>query len=140
MDARRFVIGTLVGGAAVLATGLLIFMMPPLRSFYAYAMHAGSATGVQREAFLLWPVALGALSYSALIVFAMANRGGSIHTGAGIRLGAIVGFLLWFTADFMFYGISHVGNLTSTIVDPFVGLVPGAAAGGVIAAVLAKVR
>jgi hypothetical protein len=39
----------------------------------------------------------------------------------------------------MFYGISNVGNLTSTLVDPLLELVPGALAGGVIAAVLGKI-
>ena len=34
MDARRFVIGTLVGGVTVLATGTLIFAMAPFRDFF----------------------------------------------------------------------------------------------------------
>ena len=52
----------------------------------------------------------------------------------------MVGFLLWFTADFMLYGITNVGNLTITVVDPLLELVHGAIAGGVIAAVLGKIR
>ena len=39
----------------------------------------------------------------------------------------------------MLYGISNVRNLTSTVVDPLLELVPGAIAGGVIAAVLGKI-
>ncbi len=62
----------------------------------------------------------------------------SLTIGAGVNIGAIVGFLLWFTADFTFYGISNVGNLTSTVLAPLIELVPGAVAGGVIAAVLGK--
>ncbi len=54
MDAKRFVIGTLVSGATVLATGILIFAMAPFRSFLAYAMNAGSVTGVAREPQLPW--------------------------------------------------------------------------------------
>lgn len=38
----------------------------------------------------------------------------------------------------MFYGISNVGNVTSTLVDPLLELVPGAVAAGVSAAVLSK--
>lgn len=139
MEAKRFVIGTLAGGVIVLAAGYLIFTLA-FGNFYAYAMNSGSATGVQRDPPLMWAVALGALSYSALVTLAVGSRGRDVSTGAGVRIGAIVGFLLWFTADFMFYGISNVGNLTSTLVDPVLGLVPGALAGGVIAAVLAKVR
>ena len=139
MDARRFVIATLVGGVTILATGTLIFAIAPFRDFFAYAMNAGSATGVAREPQLLWAVALGALSYSALVTLAIGTRARSANIGAGIKIGAVVGFLLWFTADFMFYGISNVGNLTSTVVDPLIELVPGAVAGGVIAAVLGKI-
>ena len=139
MDARRFVIGTLVGGVTVFATGTLIFAMAPFRAFLAYAMNAGSATGVAREPQLLWAVALGALSYSALVTLAIETRARSATIGAGIKIGAVVGFLLWFTADFMFYAVSNVGNLTSTVVDPLIELVPGAVAGSVIAAVLGKI-
>jgi hypothetical protein len=140
MDAKRFVIGTLVGGITVLATGYPIFAMPPFRNFYAYAMNSGSATGVAREAPLIWAVALGALSYSALVTLALGSRASSLTVGAGMKIGAVVGFLLWFTAAFMFYGISNVGNLTSTVLDPLIELVPGAIAGGVVALVLGKVR
>jgi hypothetical protein len=139
MDAKRFVIGTLVGGVTVLATGYLIFAMAPFRNFYAYAMNAGSATGVAREQPLVWAVALGALSYGALITLAIGSRASSLNVGAGMKIGAMVGFLLWFTADFMFYGISNVGNLASTVVDPLLELVPGAIAGGVIAVALGKI-
>ena len=139
MDRTRFAIGTLVGGVTVLATGTRIFAMAPFRDFLAYAMNTGSATGVARAPQLVWAVALGALSYSALVTPAIGSRAGSSTVGAGIKIGAVVGFLLWFTADFTFYGISNVGNLTSTVVDPLLELAPGAIAGGVIAAVLGKI-
>lgn len=140
MDVRRFAIGTLVGGVAVMAAGYLIFAIPPFRDFYAYAMNSGSATGVARELPLLWAAALGALSYSALVTFAVASRTSSLSPGGGIKIGAVVGFLLWFTADFMLYGISNVGSLMSTLVGPLLELVPGAIAGGVIAVVLGHIR
>lgn len=140
MDAKRFVIGTLIGGVAVCATGYLMFAMAPFRDFFADAMNAGSATGVARESQLVWAVALGGLSYSALVTFAIGSHTSPLSIGGGIKTGAIVGFLLWFTADFMFYGISNVGNLTSTLIDPLLELVPGAVAGGVIAFILEKIR
>ena len=101
-------------------------------------MNAGPATGVGRAPQLVWAVALGAVSYSALVILAIGSRASSSNIGAGITIGAIVGFLLWFTADFMLYGISNVLNLTSTVVAPLLELVPGAIAGGVIAAVLGQ--
>jgi hypothetical protein len=138
MAPKQFVKGTLVGGVTLFATGTLLFMIPPVRDFLVYAMNAGTATGVAREPQLVWAVAVGALSYSALITLAIGSRADSLNIASGIRIGAVVGFLLWFTADFMFYGISNVGSLTSTVVDPLLELVPGAVAGGVIAAALGK--
>ena len=138
MQPKQFGIGTLAGALTVLATGYLIFTFA-LGNYYAYAMNAGSATGVAREPQLFWAVALGAISYGALLTFVIGNRTGDLTVAAGIKTGAIVSFLLWFTADFMLYGISNVGNLTTTIVDPLLELVPGAIAGGAIAGVLKRV-
>ena len=115
MSARRLGIGTLVGGAAVLATG------------------------VERQSPLLWAVALGAL-HTAHSYPSRWGRGGSVSVGGGVAIGALVGLPLWFTANLMFYAISNVGNLTSTIVDSVLEPVPGAIAGGVIAALLGKIR
>ena len=138
MGAKPFVIGTAVGGTTVFIAGFLLFALAPLSDFYVYAMTSGSATGVPRESPLVWAVFLGALSYGALVTLAIGSRTGPTGVASGIRIGAVVGFLLWFTADFMLFGISNVGNLTSTLVDPLVELVPGAVAGGLVAAVLGR--
>lgn len=138
MHARQLVIGTLAGAVTVLAIGYLLFTAA-LGNFYAYAMNAGSATNVAREPQLFWAVALGSLSYAALLTLVIGSRGSNLTIAAGIKIGAIVSFLLWFTADFMLYGISNVGNLTTTVVDPLLELVPGAIAGGVIAGALGRI-
>jgi hypothetical protein len=140
MNLRRFAIGTLVGGITVFVIGIATFSFAPLIGFFDYAMNAGAAVGVARSPQLLWAVALASLSYGALVTLAIVDRPRASSVGAGLVTGAIVGFLLWFTADFMLYGVSNVGNLTSTAVGPLIELVPGAAAGGVIAAVVGKVR
>lgn len=92
------------------------------------------------ESPLAWAVALGALSYGALLTLAIGNRPGSTAIGAGVKAGAVVGFLVWFTADFMLYGVSNVLNLTATLIDPLLEVVPSALAGGAIAVVLRNVR
>jgi hypothetical protein len=55
-------------------------------------------------------------------------------------IGASVSFLAWFTAEFILYGISNIGNISGILVDPLLEAVPGALAGGAIAAVLRNVR
>jgi hypothetical protein len=61
-------------------------------------------------------------------------------TGRGEdSVGAIVVFLLWLTADFIFYGYTNLSTLTKAIVDPILDLVHAGIAGAVVAAVLKKV-
>jgi hypothetical protein len=137
-NAKRLVIGTLFGAVTLSAAGYAIFGMA-LPDFYVDFLKAGSATGVERQPFLLWAVALGMLSYGALMTLVIGSRPGTPRVSTGMKMGAIVSFLLWFTADFMLYGISNVGNLTGTLVDPLLELVPGTIAGGVIAFVFGKI-
>jgi hypothetical protein len=136
MDAGRFVTGTIAGGITLYVLGYLIFSMM-FASFYA--ANAGSAAGVDRDAQLLWAVALGTLAYAALITYVMGSSRAPMTVGSGATIGAVVGFLLWFAVDFTFYGITNVANLTRTIVDPLLEAVRGGIAGAVIAAVLGKV-
>ena len=137
MDTKRLVIGTLVGGIILYALGYLIF---DLAFADFYAANPGSATGVERNPQLVWAVALGTLSYAAFVTLGIGSRSSSSSVGASVKVGAVVGFLLWFTVDFILYGITNVGNLTRTVVDPLLELVRGGIAGGVIAVVLGKVR
>ena len=137
METRRFVTGTLVGGITLFALGYLIF---DLAFADFYAANAGSATGVARDAQLVWAVALGSLSYAALMTLAIGSRAGSATIGGGVQIGAVVGFLLWVTADFILYGITNMTNLTRTVVDPLLELVRGGIVGGVTALVLGKIR
>ena len=135
MDTKRLTIGTLVGGVVLYAVGYLIFVKA-FGSFYA--ANAGSATGVDRANELIWAVALGNFAYAALITYVMGNRVDSTSVVQGARIGAIVGFLAWCTADFVFYGSTNIANLTRTIVDPLLEIVHGGIGGAVIAAVLRK--
>jgi hypothetical protein len=139
MNTKRLVIGTLVGASVLSATGYLIFGVL-LPDFYTTFLSAGSATGVARQPMLLWAIALGMLSYGLLVALAVESRSGSSTVRAGMRIGAVVSFLMWFTGDFILYGISNVGNVAGILVDPFLEAVPGAIAGGVVAAVLGHFR
>ena len=68
----------------------------------------------------------------------MRSQAGSVNMVSGMKVGAVVGFLLWATADFSLYGITNMSNLTVTMVDPFAELVHGGIAGGVLGALLPK--
>ena len=135
MDVKRTSIALVIGAAVLSATGYLIFSV-----LFAdfYAANAGSATGVPREGPIGWAIALGGLGYAALVIFAMGNRPGAVSIGRGAVIGAIVGSLIWFTADFTLYAATNMNNLTVTLVDPVLELVHGGIGGAVIAAVLRK--
>jgi len=137
MDSRRLVTGTLAGGVTLFVLGYLIF---DLAFADFYEANAGSAIGVPREAQLVWAVILGSLSYAALITYAIGSRNGAMTMGGGATVGAIVGFLLWCTADFTLYGITNLSNLTRTIVDPILEAVRAGIAGAVIVLALTTTR
>jgi hypothetical protein len=136
VDIKRFIIGTVVGAITLYILGYLIFDLA-LAEFYA--ANAGSATGLVKDPQVIWAVALGTLSYAALLAFAIGIRAGSTTIVEGLKTGAIVGFLMWFGADFIFYGIFNISNLTLTIADSLLELIRGGITGAVIATVLGKI-
>ena len=135
MDTKRFVVGTLVGGVVLYAAGYVIFTKA-FADFYA--ANGGSATGVDRGGEIFWAVALASVTYAALMMFVIGNRVGSLSIGGGAAIGAIVGFLLWCTADLVIYGTTNIASMTRTVVDPLLEIVHGGIGGAVIAAVLNK--
>lgn len=135
MNAKQWVAGIIGGGVVLYVLGYLIF--ETLLSDF-YAANAGSATGVSRDPQILWAVGAAALAYAALILVALKAHATTLNVTNGMKAGAIVGFLLWACADFTFYGITNVNNLTLTIVDPLVELVRGGITGAVLGALLHK--
>ena len=127
--------GTIVGGIVLHLTGYLIFEMA-FSDFYA--ANAGTATGVPREPNIWWAIIVGELGYAALITYVFEVQPGTLSIGKGIITGAIVGGLIWFSVDFIFYGLNNVSNLPRPIVDPVLEFIHGGIAGAVIAPVLAK--
>src|SRR5689334_12744706 len=99
MNAKRMLTGTIVGGVVLYVSGQLIWRFL-LGGFYA--ANAGSATGVGRDAQVVWAIIVANLTYAALITYVVDNSrtGTSIQHGA--LVGAIVGFLLWATASYYF--------------------------------------
>jgi hypothetical protein len=136
VDTKRFLAGTIVGGIVLYVVGYLIFSMA-FANFYA--ANAGTASGVDRPAELMWAVVLGSFGYAALICYAMGARAAS-GLGAGLKTGAVVGFLMWFSVDFILYGVANVSNLARTTVDPLLELIRGGIAGAAIGLVVAKMK
>jgi uncharacterized membrane protein len=135
MNTKQWVGGTVAGAVVLFAVGYVLFELL-LKDFYA--ANSGSATGVYRDTQILWAVAVGALAYAALIIFALRGSAASLNLASGAKTGAIVGALIWACADFTLYGISNINTLTLAIVDPLVELVRGGITGAALAALLPK--
>ena len=132
MDTKRLAIGTVVGGIAMFVVGYLI-----LNILLDYWNGAFDAAGVAREPQLLWAVVLSNVPAAALITLAI-ERGGSSTIGGGVKIGAIVGFLVWLGVDLAFYANTTIFDLTTIILDPLLASVHHGIGGGVIAAVLGR--
>lgn len=137
MNTKRFLIGTLAGGITMYLIGYLIWDLA-LTDFFS--ANAGSAQGLMRESNIAWAVVLGILSLSALFTIVVGRQTASPTILNGLKLGAIVGFLVWFGVDFILYGYTNIRNLTATIIDPLLEIVRGGLCGAVIAAVLGKLK
>ena len=134
MDMKRLMTGTIVGGILLFALGYLFYEML-LADFFA--ANTGSATDVWRETPIYWAVLVGELMMAALVTMAIDKMGAS-SMAAGAKVGAILGFMVWFSVDFIYYGLANFSNLTATMVDPVVEIVRVGIVGAAIAAVLAK--
>jgi uncharacterized membrane protein len=135
MNTKQWVGGTVAGAVVLFAVGYVIFELL-LKDFYA--ANSGTATGVYREAQIMWAVAVGALAYAALILYALRGSAASLNVASAAKVGATVGFLIWACADFTLYGISNINTLTLAVVDPLVELVRGGITGAALAVVLPK--
>ncbi len=134
MDMKRLLTGTIVGGVLLFALGYLFYEML-LADFFA--ANAGSATDVWRETPIYGALVAGELMMAALVTIAIDKMGAS-SMAAGAKVGAILGFMVWFSVDFIYYGLSNMSNLTATMADPVVEIVRVGIVGAAIAAVLAK--
>jgi hypothetical protein len=134
MDTKRFLIGMVVGAVILYAVGWLIWGL-----LFAdfFAANVGGATNLVREAPIYWPGILGHFAVAALVTLAI-GWSGALSWVEGLKIGAIVGFLLWFGVDFIHYGSLDKWNLTATIVDPILELVRTGIGGAAIGLALAR--
>jgi uncharacterized membrane protein len=132
MDPKRFVGGTLVGTITMYLVGYLIFDLSAA-SFYA----ANRSSDLARDPAILWATILGTASLAALMTLAVAHATKPLTVPGGAKVGAVVGFLVWFGVDFIRFGGTDYWTLTLTIVDPLLEIVRGGIAGAAIASVLA---
>lgn len=135
MNVKRLAIGSVVGAVVLYILGFVIWETLFGDFFDA---NGGGAVGVTRPEMIIWSLVLGTLLYGALVTLAL-EWSGSKSLVAGLVTGAIVGGLLWGTADFTHYAINTVNNLNATIADTVLEAIRGGITGAIVAFVLGKV-
>ena len=135
MNAKQLSVGIIVGTLVSMIVGYVIWDVL-VADFFASNM--GSATGVMRDTQLLWAVIIGTASYTAFIALALGAQPGELTIAGGLKVGAIVGFFVWFSVDFILFGAMNVNTLTIAIVDPILEAIRAGITGAAIAAVAAK--
>jgi hypothetical protein len=136
MDMKRLVIGTIVGAVILHLLGFLIF---DVAAADFYAANQGPASGAWRDFPLQWPLAVANLAYAALITLGLLTGANSPAVGRGAVVAAVIGFLVWLQADFVFYAYTTIRPLPVVIVDPLLEIVHAGISGAVIALVLSRV-
>lgn len=136
MSIKKLVVGIVVGTIIASIVGIIVFDNL-VADFYSANM--GSAIGVMRDEQLLWAVIVGTAAYSALITLALGTQPDGTTIVGGARTGAIVGLLVWGTADFVLLGVMNVHTPVLAIVDTVLEAIRAGITGAVIAAVLAKI-
>jgi uncharacterized membrane protein len=134
MDAKRLVIGTVVGAIALSIFGFLIFDVL-LAGFYEDHM---SSTGINRESQIFWSLSVGSVLFALLIAIVLELQPRPKSIATGMLTGFVVGLLLWGATDFTLYAIIDLMTLQGTLVDPVVEGVHAAIAGGIMALVVGK--
>jgi hypothetical protein len=130
MTIQRLLIGTVVGGVVFTLLGYLLFGI-----LFAdfFAANAGSATGVPKEPFNFVALVIGQLAWGAVLTFILSWS--SVRSvGRATTLAAVAGLLFFFGIDLTLYATTNTQNLTASLVDPVLGAIVFAVAGGAIAA------
>jgi hypothetical protein len=131
MDAKRFAMGTVVGGIVLFVLGYVLF----LTLFVGFIeAHAGSATGLPKDPPVWWALILGHFFLAGLLTLALAWSGAS-SLADGLKTGALVGLLIWGGADLIFYAIYNISDLTGSFTDVVLEVVRFGITGLVITAV-----
>ncbi len=136
MNIKRLGIGTIVGAIVLYLLGWLIWEVLFADFFDA---NSGSAMGVDREAPIMWAVVVGTLCYAILLNYVLESGSGSKTLVDGLKVGVVVGALIWGTADFILYGFTNLSTLTGAVADTVLEGVRGGITGAIVATVLGKV-
>lgn len=131
MDSKRLITGTVVGAVVISLVGYLLYEV-----LFSAFMEAQLTVGM-RDSPIWWAALLSAVAHALLLTLVIGWAGESSMAG-GLKVGAIVGFLLWFGGDMILYGVFEFSTLSGALTDSVLATVQYAAAGSAIGALEAR--
>jgi hypothetical protein len=131
MDVKRLLTGSVVGGVVITIVGFPLFTIVFGGFFEAQMIVAA------RQPPIYWAAIASSLVYGALITLVIGWAGARTAV-EGLKLGALVGALVWLGADLILYGIYEYATLTGALADAILSAVPFGAAGAAVSAVTTK--
>ncbi len=137
MQTNKILMGGIAGAIAFFFLGWLLY-----GTLFSNFMdsNTGSATGVHRPEteMVMWAMMLSNLALGFLFAIIISWRASSPSIMQGMRIGAIVGFLMACSLDFVMYGTSNIMNLTGTIGDILIFTVMCALGASVVAWIMGR--
>lgn len=130
MDAKRLLVGSVVGAIGVALLGFLIYEV----IFGSY--FDGQTLVSQKEAPVIWAMIVAALAHGLLLTLVI-NWAGAWSIMGGFRIGATVGFLLWLGVDLLLISMVEYSTAAGGFADAALAIFQYGITGALIAA-LAK--
>ncbi len=124
MDAKRFLIGTIVGGVTLFAVGFLVYGLALANAY--------PATVIDREEPLLLWLFLAQFVWAALLTVILSKWPGASTAKGGFTAAAIVGLLVSTAFGLGFYAMTTLPTSVMSFVDPLLGAVIFGIAGAAI--------
>ena len=136
MSLTRSLVATIAGAVVLLVTGFILYAVL-FTGFFAANAEQGAASVAKDPPEMLY-LYLSELVLAAMLCLVIGCWAKVSGAGAGLRTGAVFGFLLSLSISMMFYGTVNYMNLQATLFDVVLTTVRIALASAVIGIVLAR--
>jgi hypothetical protein len=134
MNQARLWVASLAGGATLFVVGFLLWGLVFAGFFEA---HVGTATGVLKAEMDFIHLAIGQYFWGLLLAVVIGRWAKVSGFGAGMKIGAVMGFLMSLSVSLNQYSMTNLFDLATALTDPFVSAIWSGLGGGVIGLVLA---
>jgi hypothetical protein len=132
---KRYLVGTIVGGATLFLVGYVIYvLLLPNPSF----ANGSAAAAANRAAPYLPPIIVAELLFGYLLTRALTKSGAISDVGSAARTGALIGGVIGLAYSLLMLGTTQVNTLQGAIYEGVTWAVRWGIAGAVVSALAGK--